>query len=381
MGGFDPIARAGRRTDSTTGSRLRAIGRAPRSLLRLGPALAIAVLILGLLPGSVMADADHFQVTGPSLVTTGVQHTYTITAMDGSDVDTGYSGTVDIACSDLDSSVVCPTNPSSFTDGVATVDVTLVTVGPQSITATDDSDASITGTIDVTVTAAGVATQLVFDAPASAYVGSPASVTVTAEDDLGSTDTTYAGPAALTSTDGGAVFDPVSPVGFASGVAAIDVTFSAVGSYTVTATDGSLTGTSAAISVGAGTPTINFTSTAPSSAVVGGSTYSVTADSPSPATIGFTIDATASTVCSISGHVVSFTAVGSCVIDANQPASGDGNWNAADQAQQSFSVGAGTPTINFTSTASSPVVGGTYNVTTSTNDSETTVILSIDATS
>ncbi|MGD0862447.1 MAG: Ig-like domain-containing protein, partial [Candidatus Limnocylindrales bacterium] len=93
--------------------------------------------------------------------------------------------------------------------------------------------------------------------------------------------------------------------------------------------------------VGKGTPTINFTSTA-SSPVVGGSTYNVTASDSSPATITFTIDATASSVCSISGgNVVSFTAAGACKIDANQPASGDGNWNAAAQAQQSFTVGKG----------------------------------------
>jgi len=53
--------------------------------------------------------------------------------------------------------------------------------------------------------------------------------------------------------------------------------------------------------------------------------------------VAFTIDAAASSVCSILGSTVSFTAAGTCVIDANQ--AGDANYNAAPQAQQSFTVG------------------------------------------
>ena len=86
------------------------------------------------------------------------------------------------------------------------------------------------------------------------------------------------------------------------------------------------------------TPTITFTSTAPS-AVVGGPTYSVTVSSPSPATIVLSIDSSASTICSISGSTVSFLAVGTCKIDANQVAGP--NWNAAAQVQQSVAVGKG----------------------------------------
>ena len=62
-------------------------------------------------------------------------------------------------------------------------------------------------------------------------------------------------------------------------------------------------------------------------------------------------------VCTISGSTVSFIGAGTCVIDANQ--AGNGNYNAAPQAQQSFAVGKGSQTITFTSTApSSAVVGG-----------------------
>jgi hypothetical protein len=82
--------------------------------------------------------------------------------------------------------------------------------------------------------------------------------------------------------------------------------------------------------------TINFTSTAPSNATVGGSTYTPTATATSTLPVTFTIDATASSVCSISAGIVSFNAAGTCVINANQ--AGNANYKPATQAQQSFAV-------------------------------------------
>lgn len=87
--------------------------------------------------------------------------------------------------------------------------------------------------------------------------------------------------------------------------------------------------------------TITFTSTAPAGAVVGGATYTPTATASSGLTVTLTIDASANSVCSISGGVVSFTGVGNCVIDANQ--AGNGTYNAAPQVQQSFAVAPGAP--------------------------------------
>ena len=115
--------------------------------------------------------------------------------------------------------------------------------------------------------------------------------------------------------------------------------------------------------VGKGSQTITFTSTAPANAVVAGPTYTVTATASSGLPVTFTIDATATSVCSIAGSTVSFTAAGTCVIDANQ--AGDSNYNAAPQVEQSFPVGKGTQTISFTSSApvGATVGGPTYTVT------------------
>ncbi|CAN5354815.1 hypothetical protein BH11PSE11_BH11PSE11_22420 [soil metagenome] len=82
---------------------------------------------------------------------------------------------------------------------------------------------------------------------------------------------------------------------------------------------------------------ISFTSTAPNAAVVGGSTYTVTASGgASGNAIVFSIAAASSAICSISGSTVSFTGIGACTINANQ--AGNATYSAAPQVQQSFSV-------------------------------------------
>ena len=91
----------------------------------------------------------------------------------------------------------------------------------------------------------------------------------------------------------------------------------------------------------------------PSGATAGGATYSVSATggaSDNPVTYG--IDATTSSVCTISAGVVSFIGRGACTIDANQ--AGNATYSAATPAQQSFAVGvaalsitAGSPTITL----------------------------------
>ena len=126
-----------------------------------------------------------------------------------------------------------------------------------------------------------------------------------------------------------------------------------------------------------GTQSITFTSTPPNPAVVGG-TYTLTASggaSGNPVT--FSIDPSANGSCSISGATVTFVAVGTCVIDANQ--AGNASYAAATQVQQSFDLDPGTQSITFTSTPPNPaVVGGTYTVTASGGGSGNPVTFSID---
>ena len=106
--------------------------------------------------------------------------------------------------------------------------------------------------------------------------------------------------------------------------------------------------------------TITFTSTAPTTATVGGATYTPAATATSGLPRDITVDSSSSSICSITGGVVSYQATGICVLDANQ--AGNGTYYSAPQVQQTFTVGKGNQTITFTSTAptAASVGGATY---------------------
>ena len=88
--------------------------------------------------------------------------------------------------------------------------------------------------------------------------------------------------------------------------------------------------------------TISFSTTAPNNAVVGGQTYAPAASATSGLPVAITVDTASAAVCSISGGAVSFQAVGTCKLDANQ--SGNASYTAAAQVQQAFTVSSPTPT-------------------------------------
>jgi hypothetical protein len=128
--------------------------------------------------------------------------------------------------------------------------------------------------------------------------------------------------------------------------------------------------------VAKGAQTVSFTSTAPSSAQVAGSSYVVSAVSSVGLAVSCSVDAAAAAVCTISGGTVTFIGAGICVLDANQ--GGNANFVAASQVQQSFSVGKGLQTVSFTSSApSSPQVGSTYTVS-ATSTSGLAVAVTVD---
>ena len=135
--------------------------------------------------------------------------------------------------------------------------------------------------------------------------------------------------------------------------------------------------------------TLSFTSTAPTAAKVGLSSYTPAATSAATGSTVFTIDAVAASICSISGGVVTFDHVGTCVINANKGA--DSNYSAATQVQQSFAVAKASQAISFTSTApeQAKYAGATYaptatgglsgNLVTFTIDSAAAAVCSISA--
>ena len=179
-------------------------------------------------------------------------------------------------------------------------------------------------------------------------------------------NTTYTPVASSASTGAVTYTIDASSTSGACNISAGVVSFSAVGTCVINANQVTDTNYLAAtqvqqsVTIVKGDQTITISSTAPTTAVVNGTTYTPTATSTSTGTVAFTIDAASSSVCSIAAGVVSFQTVGTCKVLANQ--AGNANWNAATQVFQSFSVGKGSQTITFTSTAptGSVVSGATY---------------------
>ncbi|MGC1238341.1 MAG: glycosyl hydrolase [Acidimicrobiales bacterium] len=85
---------------------------------------------------------------------------------------------------------------------------------------------------------------------------------------------------------------------------------------------------------------ISTSTSAPTNAIVGGATYSPSATATSGDNVAITLDG-ASTGCAINTGVVSFTVVGTCIVDFNDPSSGPSDaYASAVQVQQTFNVGA-----------------------------------------
>ncbi len=120
------------------------------------------------------------------------------------------------------------------------------------------------------------------------------------------------------------------------------VSFKAVGTCVVVASQAGTPQYTAAnaqisISVGQGTQSITFSTVAPAGAQVRGTPlYVPAAFSSSGLTVSLSLSASSASICTMSGGSVSFIAVGSCVVNADQ--GGDANYLPAPVAQQTFSV-------------------------------------------
>jgi hypothetical protein len=187
----------------------------------------------------VAGAASKFRVSGYPATTAGTSHSFTVTVTDAyGNLVTGYRGTVRFSSSDSQAGL-----PSSYTftasdNGVHTFSATLKTAGSQSLTVTDSSTPSVTGSqTGISVTAAG-ATHLVISAPTSVTHGGAFSVTVTALDAYGNIATGYLGTIHFTSSDHkGVLPSNYTFVAADAGVHTFMVTFNSSGTQTLTATD------------------------------------------------------------------------------------------------------------------------------------------------
>jgi hypothetical protein len=152
------------------------------------------------------------------------------------------------------------------------------------------------------------------------------------------------GSATLSATGGGSGNPVVFSVGPSSGpgmctVSGDTVTYTAVGTCVIDANQAGNATYAAALQVQR-TITVSKTIpqsisfTAPASGTVNGSATLSAAGGGSGNPVVFSVDSPG--VCSVSGSTVTYTAAGSCVIDANQ--AGNATYAAAPQVQQSITV-------------------------------------------
>ena len=226
-------------------------------------------------------SANQLTVAASTPVTAGGNTSVTVTAKDiYGNRDTNDNDAITYVTSDPQNASV---HGASLSTGQVIFNTPLYTVGTRYVNATDSGHTiGSTQSNAVTVNPGG-ATHFSVSVPGSATAGSPFTFTVTALDFYNNTATGYTGTVHFTSSDGQAIVP--GDYAFVGGDAGVHTfsngaTLKTAGSRTITATDtvtGSITGTSASITVSAAGAT-HFAVSAPASATAGNAfSFTVTA--------------------------------------------------------------------------------------------------------
>jgi hypothetical protein len=197
-------------------------------------------------------DAPKYQVTlAPASAGqsgSGATYNAVISATLGGKPDTAYDGSITLTSSDPQAAPLTGAF-SSADKGVLTIPIVLRTAGKQTVTVADSTLAVDKATSNA-VTVSGFPSALdhfiVSGVPSTAVAGVAHTVTITAANAAGQTDTNFTGTVTLS---GGGVNVPVAFTSKNKGVATATVTFGATGAVTLTASGGGKTGAEANINV------------------------------------------------------------------------------------------------------------------------------------
>jgi beta-lactamase superfamily II metal-dependent hydrolase len=299
--------------------------------------------------GSTTVGPSHFSVSAPANVTVGTPFNVTVTALDAVNATcTSYLGTIHFTSSSAG------TLPADYTfvladSGAHTFSVTLTSSGSQSISV---ADGGVTGTTNTTV-ANAPATHFSVSAPANVTAGSPFNVTVTALNASNGTVTGYTGTVHFTSSSAGTLPADYTFVGGDSGTHTFSVTLTSTGSQSITASDGTITGSTNTTVLAA--PATHFSVTAPAN-VTAGTSFNVAVTA---------LDASNATVTGYAG-TVHFTSSSAGTLPA------DYAFVAGDNGTHTFSV-------TLTTSGSQSITAGDGTITGSTNTTVACPALSVTA--
>ncbi len=197
--------------------------------------------------------SDVLNISSPSTTdTAGTAQTFTVTALGpNGQTDTHYTGTIHFTSTDPHALLPANYTFTAADAGVHTFSATLETAGTQSVTATDTTNPSTTGTEpNITVAAAAASSLTLTGFPNPDTAGTAANFTVTAYDPYGNVATGYTGTVHFTSTDPQASL-PANYTFTAAdaGKHTFSATLKTAGTQSITATDtasASITGTTSA---------------------------------------------------------------------------------------------------------------------------------------
>jgi hypothetical protein len=183
------------------------------------------------------ATVQSLKLITPASVSAGRPFSVTVTAQDAQGRPVGsYSGTIHFSSSDTSAGVVLPAD-YTFTPtdaGSHTFSATLMGTGPQTLTVSDAIN-NFTTTTNLTVSSTTTSTLLLASASSTTAAGTSVSFTVTAKDQSGNTDPSYAGTIHFTTSDPAGSMPADATL--TNGQGTFSATLNTVGSQSITATD------------------------------------------------------------------------------------------------------------------------------------------------
>jgi hypothetical protein len=282
---------------------------------------------------------------GPFDVTLTARDTYGNTA-------TGYAGTVHFTKSDTGTGALVPGDYTfgASDQGIHTFagGVTLVTLGNQTVTATDTANSNLKSSATINVQPAGSATHFSVGAPPGATAGTLFTITVAALDSNNNTATGYLGTVHFTSSDIGTGYSLPPDYTFVAGDHGRHtfpnlVTLVTAGKQSVTATD-------TASSKITGSATVTVGATAASQLAVTGYPTPVTVGTPGTFTVTAE-DRYGNTATSYTGTVAFSSSDPNAQLPGNSPlANGVGTFSATFET-------VGTQSLTATDTKDSSITG------------------------